>query len=68
MKSFAAWMLTLAVVLGTSVRAGAEDKKDIVDTAVGAGNFKTLVTALKAAGLVETLKGEGAVHRIRSDR
>jgi uncharacterized surface protein with fasciclin (FAS1) repeats len=33
--------------------------KDIVDTAVGAGNFTTLVTALKAAGLVETLKGKG---------
>lgn len=33
--------------------------KDIVDTAVGAGNFKTLVTALQAAGLVDTLKGTG---------
>ncbi len=33
--------------------------KDIVDTAVGAGNFKTLVTALKAADLVTTLKGKG---------
>lgn len=33
--------------------------KDIVQTAVSAGNFKTLVTAVKAAGLVETLKGEG---------
>lgn len=33
--------------------------KDIVDTAVGAGNFSTLVAAVKAAGLVETLKGEG---------
>lgn len=32
---------------------------DIVDTAVSAGNFKTLVTALKAAGLVDTLKGKG---------
>lgn len=32
---------------------------DIVDTAVAAGNFKTLATALKAAGLVETLKGPG---------
>ncbi len=32
---------------------------DIVDTAVAAGNFKTLVTALKAAGLVDTLKGPG---------
>ena len=34
-------------------------KKDIVDTAVGAGQFKTLAAALKAGGLVETLKGEG---------
>lgn len=32
---------------------------DIVDTAVGAGNFNTLAAALTAAGLVETLKGEG---------
>jgi len=33
--------------------------KDIVDTAVSAGSFKTLTAALKAAGLVETLKGKG---------
>jgi uncharacterized surface protein with fasciclin (FAS1) repeats len=33
--------------------------KDIVDTAVAAGNFKTLATALKEAGLIETLKGKG---------
>lgn len=33
--------------------------KDIVDTAIAAGNFNTLATALKAAGLVETLKGTG---------
>ena len=33
--------------------------KDIVDTAVGAGSFKTLVAAVKAAGLVDTLKGDG---------
>ena len=33
--------------------------KDIVDTAVAAGNFKTLATALTAAGLVDTLKGPG---------
>jgi uncharacterized surface protein with fasciclin (FAS1) repeats len=32
---------------------------DIVDTAVAAGNFKTLVTAVQAAGLVDTLKGKG---------
>lgn len=34
-------------------------KADIVDTAVGAGSFQTLVAAVKAAGLVETLKGDG---------
>lgn len=34
-------------------------KKDIVDTAVAAGDFSTLVKAVQAAGLVETLKGEG---------
>ncbi len=33
--------------------------EDIVDTAVAAGSFKTLVTAVTAAGLVETLKGAG---------
>jgi uncharacterized surface protein with fasciclin (FAS1) repeats len=32
---------------------------DIVDTAVAAGTFKTLVTAVTAAGLVDTLKGDG---------
>jgi uncharacterized surface protein with fasciclin (FAS1) repeats len=34
-------------------------QKDVVDTAVSAGSFKTLVAAVKAAGLVETLKGKG---------
>lgn len=33
--------------------------KDIVDTAVGAGSFTTLVAAVQAAGLVDTLKGAG---------
>ncbi|NCW82645.1 MAG: fasciclin domain-containing protein, partial [Betaproteobacteria bacterium] len=33
--------------------------QDIVDVAVGAGSFNTLVTAVKAAGLVDTLKGAG---------
>lgn len=41
------------------VVAADEPKKDIVDTAVAAEQFKTLVTAVKAAELVETLKGEG---------
>jgi len=37
----------------------AEPAKDIVDTAVAAGQFKTLAAALQAAGLVDTLKGAG---------
>ena len=37
----------------------AAPKTDIVDTAVEAGSFKTLVAAVKAAGLVDTLKGDG---------
>ncbi|MBI1270249.1 fasciclin domain-containing protein [bacterium] len=41
------------------VKSQASAEKDIVDTAVGAGNFSTLAKALDAAGLVETLKGEG---------
>jgi uncharacterized surface protein with fasciclin (FAS1) repeats len=44
----------LAFGMALSVQA-----KDIVDTAVAAGNFKTLATALGAAGLVDTLKGKG---------
>lgn len=42
--------------LGLALTAQA---KDIVDTAVAAGSFKTLATALGAAGLVDTLKGKG---------
>ena len=41
-----------------SMSATAADK-DIVDTAIAAGSFKTLVTAVQKAGLVETLKGKG---------
>jgi uncharacterized surface protein with fasciclin (FAS1) repeats len=50
-KLLALTALTLAAL---SVQA-----KDIVDTAVGAGTFKTLATALQAAGLIDTLKGKG---------
>ncbi len=53
-KLFAAALATLAL---STVAMAAE--KDIVDTAVAAGSFKTLVTAVKAAGLVDTLKGPG---------
>ena len=48
----------LAVALSTLVATNAIGK-DIVDTAVSAGSFTTLATALQAAGLVDTLKGPG---------
>ena len=51
-KVFIASVLSFGMAL--SVQA-----KDIVDTAVAAGSFKTLATALGAAGLVDTLKGKG---------
>lgn len=50
--------LTAAAFLTTPAFAGGHSK-DIVDTAVGAGTFNTLVAAVTAAGLVDTLKGEG---------
>ena len=52
--------LTLAL-LTVPAFAGGYDKvtNDIVDTAVSAGSFETLVKAVQAAGLVDTLKGDG---------
>ena len=63
-----ALVLALAVVLaacgGTEeepeeTMAPEPEQMDIVDTAVAAGDFTTLTAALEAAGLVETLKGDG---------
>lgn len=58
--------LVLAVAVSTQLTLAGDCKyskakkpKDIVDTAVAAGNFKTLAAALKAADLIETLKGKG---------
>ncbi|WP_298715705.1 fasciclin domain-containing protein [uncultured Oceanisphaera sp.] len=51
--------LALLLSAGVALAAHHEEKKDIVDTAVEAGSFSTLVTAVKAADLVDTLKGEG---------
>ena len=49
---------TLSIFAMSSIAFGAE-KKDIVDTAVANGSFKTLAAALEAAGLVDALKGDG---------
>ena len=57
MKRTLVTILFGSIIAISSVTAFAA--KDIVDTAVSAGNFKTLVTALKAADLVKTLKGKG---------
>ncbi len=64
MKSFALFRSLIAgaalAMLSLGAVAGHHEKKaDIVDTAVSAGSFNTLVTAIKAAGLVDTLKGDG---------
>jgi uncharacterized surface protein with fasciclin (FAS1) repeats len=64
MKMKTIWSATLAVAIaaGTGMAVAAERvnaPKDIVDTAVAAGSFKTLAAALQAADLIPTLKGEG---------
>jgi uncharacterized surface protein with fasciclin (FAS1) repeats len=56
-------VLLVVTALGTTLAgnagAGTHATKDVVDTAIAAGSFKTLVQALQAAGLVDTLKGAG---------
>jgi uncharacterized surface protein with fasciclin (FAS1) repeats len=55
-------MIGLAAVLALmlpSSNAGDPKEKDIVEAAVSTGKFKTLATALEAAGLIDTLKGKG---------
>ena len=49
----------LLTLVASSLIATNAFGKDVVDTAVSAGTFTTLVTALKTAGLIETLKGTG---------
>jgi uncharacterized surface protein with fasciclin (FAS1) repeats len=56
LRLVAAAALAAATTAGAAARAA---DADIVDTAVAAGQFSTLATALDAAGLVETLKGPG---------
>jgi uncharacterized surface protein with fasciclin (FAS1) repeats len=58
LRKFAAVAATVIGLAAGSASAYAADK-DIVDTAVAAGQFNTLAAALTAAGLVDTLKGPG---------
>ena len=52
-------MKKILIAGAIALAAFSAQAKDIVDTAGAAGNFKTLDTALQAAGLVDTLKGKG---------
>lgn len=55
----ASFALILGVLASAMPAAAGSKKQDIVETAVAAGNFRTLAAALQAAGLVDTLKGKG---------
>lgn len=59
MKNFFRSTVLGALTLMAATAYAATPGKDIVDTAVSAGSFNTLVAAVKAAGLVDTLKGSG---------
>lgn len=59
MKKITIFALALAMAASVSMARETADPKDIVDTAIAAGDFTTLVKAVQAAGLVETLKGDG---------
>ena len=54
-----AFTILLVFLSSTALIASSHTKMDVVDTAVKAGSFNTLVAAVQAAGLAETLKGEG---------
>ncbi len=59
MTTLAAGALAGVVAFGAAARPAQAQEKDIVETAVAAGQFTTLAKALTEAGLVETLKGRG---------
>ncbi|HIC80203.1 MAG TPA: fasciclin domain-containing protein [Kiloniellaceae bacterium] len=59
MKTLSRALFAAAVAAPLALSSIAAKAADIVDTAVGAGQFETLVAAVQAAGLVDTLKGDG---------
>jgi uncharacterized surface protein with fasciclin (FAS1) repeats len=58
-RTFGLAVVAAAAFLASGPPGAAEDKKDIVDTAAEGGQFQTFATAVKEAGLVQTLKGKG---------
>ncbi len=58
-RTFMAAVLAGTALVSAPAHADNHGGMDIVDTAVNAGSFETLVAAVQAAGLVETLKGDG---------
>lgn len=60
MKNRLLWLVLTVMLLAVPFNVvAAKENMDIVDTAVAAGDFKTLVAALEKAELVDTLKGKG---------
>lgn len=59
MKTLRLSLIAAMAALPLALGAVSAKAADIVDTAVSAGNFQTLVAAVQAAGLVDTLKGDG---------
>ena len=58
-RSFVTGLVVAIGLAGSAMQAAEKESKDIVDTTVAAGSFKTLAAALEAADLIETLKGDG---------
>lgn len=59
MKKVFLGIFALVAFLGFGIGSVSAQSKDVVDTAIGSADHTTLVAAVKAAGLVETLKGSG---------
>ena len=67
LRGLAFAIVGLAATAQVAIAGSTMAKKDIVDTAVAAGDFQTLVTAVQEAGLVETLKGDDVDRIMRGE-
>ena len=59
MRTFITGLLAVSISIGADASEPRSQQSDIIETAVAAGQFKTLAAALKAGGLVQALKGKG---------